>query len=153
MLGTCATDRREFLRDRLPCTVQSYRGVVGRCRLGLSKRFDCHSTKVNLFNRSAILALQDTDHVSDAGTDCLRHLSLVADRCFGGERLMGAGTSGSSPIVVSNGIPKNAIEPRDRALVITYFGTVFNSLQVRRLENVLRSRPVFDTGRQKAQKS
>jgi len=59
---------------------------------------------------------------------------------------MGAGTSSSSPIVVCDRVPEDSIEPCDCALVIANLGTVFDSLQVRRLEDVLGSRPCLQRG-------
>jgi hypothetical protein len=79
-------------------------------------------------------------------------LRLVADGRFGGERLMGTCTRGSPPIVVCDRIPKDAVEPRDCALVVTDLGTMLHGFQVRRLEDVLGNSPVFNAGRQKAQK-
>ena len=70
--------------------MQPYRGVVGRYLLRLSEPFYRRATEVNLFNRGAILALKVAGHVSDAGAGCLRNLSLLAEWCFGSERLLGA---------------------------------------------------------------
>ena len=105
---------------------------------------DGHATEANFFNRGAILARQVTDLVSDKGTDCLRNVRLVADRCFSGERLMGTCTRGSPPKVICDRIPENAIEARDCALVVTNIGTVFHSLKVRGLEDALGRCPVFN---------
>ena len=67
-------------------------------------------------------------------------------RRFGGERIMGAGPGNSPPIVVFDRVPENPIEPCDCALVVTDLGTMLHGLQIRRLEDVLRSRPVFNAG-------
>src|ERR1019366_5613293 len=67
-------------------------------------------------------------------------------------RLLGAGMSSFSPIVIRYRVPKDPREPGDCALVVTDLGTMFHGLQIGRLEDVLGSRPVFNACGQKTQK-
>jgi hypothetical protein len=143
----------QLLSDRFPCPVETHGGVVCRGVLQLSERFHGLPSKVYMLDCDTVFALQIPNDISDARTDRSLKILLVTDRRFGSEVLQSSRPRCSPPIVVSNRVAKDAVEPRNRALVLADSRAMFYSLDVGRLQDILGSFGVFYAGGQEAEKS
>jgi len=115
-----ATRTFELALERLPCSVEAHRGIVGRHAEVGSDLDDWPLLEVDLLNHLRVLGFERGKNSMHARADGLMKLGVLRLVRLLGELVHGAHFGALSPVVVHQRIAEQPVEPGDRALAFAW---------------------------------